>query len=124
MLTALGQKLEIVLQPYGGEKKPRRISVGLSLEPVDSSAVAAVGYDAAEHMLEVEFVSGEVYRYFKVPESIYRAFRKADSKGTFFQDRIRGHFPYARVTSKRASRPRLTAGSPSSARRARSAAGR
>jgi predicted XRE-type DNA-binding protein len=117
MLTALGQNVEIVLQPHGAETKARRIAVGMS-------RVAAIGYQAAEKTLEIEFVSGEVYRYFKVPEWTYKAFLKADSKGAFFRDRVRGRFPYVRLTSKRASRPRLSAGSPSSARRARSAAGR
>jgi predicted XRE-type DNA-binding protein len=124
MLTALGQNVEIVLQPHGAEMKARRIAVGMSREPVDSSAVAAIGYQAAEKTLEIEFVSGEVYRYFKVPDSTYKAFQKAESKGAFFQDRVRGRFPYVRLTSKRASRPKLTAGSPSSARRHRSPAGR
>ena len=67
MLTALGQNVEIVLQPHGAETKARRIAVGMSREPVNSSAVAAIGYQAAEKTLEIEFVSGEVYRYFKVP---------------------------------------------------------
>jgi predicted XRE-type DNA-binding protein len=124
MLTALGQNVEIVLQPHGAETKARRIAVGMSREPAVSSAIAAIGYQAAEKTLEIEFVSGEAYRYFKVPESTYKAFHKAESKGTFFQDRVRGGFPYVRVTSKRASRPRLSAGSPSSARRRRSPAGR
>ena len=81
MLTALGQNVEIVLQPHGAETKARRIAVGMSREPVNSSAVAAIGYQAAEKTLEIEFVSGEVYRYFKVPEWTYKAFLKADSKG-------------------------------------------
>jgi predicted XRE-type DNA-binding protein len=124
MLPALGQNLEIVLRPHGAETEARRIAVGMSREPVDSSAIASIGYEAAAKTLDVEFVSGEVYRYFKVPESTYKAFQKADSKGSFFQDRVRGRFPYARLTSKRVPPPKLSAGSPSSAPRARSRAGR
>ncbi len=124
MLTALGRDLEIVVRPHGAQGEPGRVTVNRPREAVQSSAIASIGYEATAKMLDVEFVSGEVYRYSKVPEATYRAFQKADSIGTFFQAKIRDHFGFARVSSNRKATPKLTAGSPSSGRRARSAAGR
>ena len=40
-------------------------------------------------MLELEFTSGEVYRFFAVPPSVHRGLLDAPSAGRFFQERIR-----------------------------------
>lgn len=40
--------------------------------PVESSCLAAVGYDPADGALELEFTSGSVYRYLAVPEDVHR----------------------------------------------------
>jgi hypothetical protein len=53
--------------------------------PVRSTSIASIGYLAAERELEIEFrASGDVYRYFDVPEGEYAALLAADSKGTYF----------------------------------------
>lgn len=66
-------------------------------EPLESSSLAAAGYDAATATLEVEFRHGGVYRYFLVPQSAWRAFQAASSKGRFFVAEIRDHYPFERV---------------------------
>ncbi|MDN4596522.1 KTSC domain-containing protein [Leifsonia virtsii] len=43
--------------------------------------------------LEVEFVSGEVYRYLLVPRRVWRELRTAESAGAYFSAEIRGHYP-------------------------------
>ena len=43
--------------------------------PLDSTAIASAGYDAGTAVLELEFTSGEVYRYFAVPPSVHRELR-------------------------------------------------
>jgi len=55
----------------------------MSREPIDSSVIASMGYFAALRILEIEFHSGDIYRYFDIPEEEYAAFRSADSKGTY-----------------------------------------
>ena len=51
---------------------------------VDSSSIAAIGYEAATRQLEIEFrEGGDVYRYFDVPGEEYAAFMAAESKGTY-----------------------------------------
>lgn len=64
---------------------------------VDSSSVAAVGYDADTRTLEIEFLNGRVYRYFDVPAQEHRALMDADSKGTHVNQCIIGIFTYVQV---------------------------
>ncbi|MGP3536310.1 KTSC domain-containing protein [Microbacterium sp. RD1] len=65
--------------------------------PLPSSAIASAGYDPSTAVLELEFVSGDVYRYFAVPPSIHRGLLAADSAGRFFRDRIREVYPMQQV---------------------------
>ena len=60
---------------------------------LDSSAIASAAYDPATAVLELEFTSGEVYRYFAVPPSVHRGLLDAPSAGRFFQERIREVYP-------------------------------
>ena len=64
---------------------------------VESSTLAAVGYEAGRKLLEVEFCSRAVYHYFGVPAAVHQSLLSASSKGTFFNRSIRGRFPYRRV---------------------------
>ena len=41
------------------------------LYPIRSSNLRAVGYDRLRHVLTVQFHGGEIYDYFRVPESVY-----------------------------------------------------
>ena len=66
-------------------------------KPVDSTAIDSVGYDPETAVLEVEFTSGEVYRYFAVPRSIYRDLVEADSPGQFFSEHVREVYPTEHV---------------------------
>jgi hypothetical protein len=68
-------------------------------EPVTSSAIVSVGYDAETATLEIEFTSGRVYQFFDVPESLAEALRAAPSQGTFFNLFVRtGGYAYKQVT--------------------------
>jgi hypothetical protein len=57
--------------------------------PVESSAIASIGYDDETETLEVEFTSGTVYRYLRVPASVAAAFVDADSRGKYFGEFVR-----------------------------------
>lgn len=67
-------------------------------EVVESSSVRSIGYDARTKTLEVQFNSGGVYRYAPVPDEVWLAFRRAPSKGQFFQAHVRDQFATARVS--------------------------
>ena len=65
-------------------------------QSITSSAISSVGYDERSSVLEVEFRSGAVYDYFKVPPKIYRQLLSAPSKGRFVSRRIRDQYPFVR----------------------------
>ncbi len=67
-------------------------------QPVDSEALRSVGYDPDARILEIEFVPGDVYRYFDVPDSPHCALMAAGSLGEFFASHIRdAGFDYQQV---------------------------
>jgi hypothetical protein len=59
-------------------------------QPVKSSQIRSVGYDPAEQVLEIEFHSGGVYRYFGVPTTVHTALLRARSRGKYFEAHIKG----------------------------------
>ncbi|HLU08558.1 MAG TPA: KTSC domain-containing protein [Oceanobacillus sp.] len=63
-------------------------------QEVESSVIHAVGHT---RVLEIEFESGRVYQYFDVPQDIYDNMLQSDSKGRYFNQHIRGKFPYQEI---------------------------
>ncbi len=63
--------------------------------PVESSNLATVGFENG--VLEIEFKHGGVYQYFNIPESVFLDLLKADSKGTYHNKYIKGHYQYAKI---------------------------
>ena len=62
----------------------------MTLMPVNSSAIAAVGYDG--YTLTVEFRNGHIYDHPGVPNSVYREFMNASSMGAYYSHHIRGRY--------------------------------
>jgi hypothetical protein len=61
--------------------------------PVESTALASVGYSKKHHILEVEFrKEGLIYRYVDVPENVFRELLEAPSKAGYYNENIRGHY--------------------------------
>ncbi|MGN6276315.1 MAG: KTSC domain-containing protein [Solirubrobacterales bacterium] len=69
--------------------------------PVESSVIAEIGYE--DEIMEVRFDNGGLYRYFNVPPQVCLDLLKADSKGRFFNDEIRGEYPCKRIRKGRPS---------------------
>ena len=63
----------------------------------DSAAISGSAYDAAKKVLTVTFAGGEVYEYAAVPQEVADALGKAESKGTAFNDLIKGKFAATKV---------------------------
>lgn len=61
---------------------------------VESSQIAAIGYDPEAQVLEVEFKTGKVYQYFEVPAVEYSALVMAESVGRQFNKAIKGSYRY------------------------------
>jgi len=62
-----------------------------------SSVVRSVGYDAALRELDVELVSGHIYRYRDVPPFLHEGLLAAKSKGAFFNRKIARRFEYEQL---------------------------
>ena len=70
----------------------------MNIKSVESTTLVAIGYDATRELLELEFRSHAVYRYFGVPSSVYEELWAAPSKGRYFNGTIRGHFPHSLIS--------------------------
>jgi predicted metallopeptidase len=75
----------------------------MNITAVVSEALTALGYDDAHEVLQLEFRSRAIYRYFGVPALVYEALLAAPSKGKYFNQAIRGIFPYSATASIRAA---------------------
>ena len=64
---------------------------------VDSTTLASAGHEARSARLELQFRSGAVYPYFSVPQGVYHSLLAAPSKGIYFNQNIRGRYPYQRI---------------------------
>jgi hypothetical protein len=67
--------------------------------PVESSVIDSVGYE--NEVLEIRFKSDALYRYFGVPSQVWLDLLEADSKGSFFNRRIRDAYRYERLATAR-----------------------
>ena len=71
--------------------------IPVPMQPVTSSNLAAVGYDADNKTLYVTFKNGTTYVYSGVPATTYQSLLGAESLGSFFHTSIRSEFPYSKV---------------------------
>ncbi|WP_433625853.1 KTSC domain-containing protein [Halomicrococcus sp. NG-SE-24] len=78
--------------PYGNLEYVARTRT-----PVASSNLASVGYEPEEEVLEIAFRSGGVYRYFDVPDDVYRDLLSARSHGSYFHENVRDQYEYRRI---------------------------
>jgi hypothetical protein len=60
--------------------------------PVQSTALASVGYSKRLRALEIEFRSGAIYRYLNVTPALYHHLMSAPSKARFYDENIRRKF--------------------------------
>ena len=59
---------------------------------VESSAIRAIGYDAATGTLYVTFHNGDTYAYAGVPAREHRALVTAGSVGAYFNAHVRDRY--------------------------------
>ncbi len=66
-------------------------------EKVKSSNIATIGFDPKEHILEVEFTTGDVYQYENVSRMEYMDLLEAKSIGSFFAKNIKYKYQYKKM---------------------------
>lgn len=62
-----------------------------------STAIRRIEYRPEQSALDIEFVTGRVYRYFAVPEAVAEGFRRVRSKGGYFNRALRDRFEFVRL---------------------------
>ena len=62
-----------------------------------SSVIADIVYREERFELIVTFTTGKVYCYGLVPKTVYENFRRARSKGSFFNSHVRDRYPARRM---------------------------
>ena len=73
---------------------------------VESSTLATIAYDGTRELLQLEFNSRALYQYFGVPLTVHEALLRAPSKGSYFNQAIRGKFAYSRISNGQTEAPR------------------
>ncbi len=62
-----------------------------------SKTLKTAVYQPKDAWLELEFRSGAIYRYLRVPQEIYQQLLQAESKGRYFNEHIRDRFPTVKI---------------------------
>jgi hypothetical protein len=78
--------------PPDKEGRPEAIVSHIPRVPVESTAIAAIGYSKRLRALEIEFINGAIYRYLEVPTTLYRALMAAKSRAQFYDRNVRGKY--------------------------------
>jgi len=69
----------------------------IDMQPVESSQIAAVGFDSAENILAVQFKNGGLYHYHEVPPEKFAALVQSESVGKFHAQHIKGAHRFEKV---------------------------
>jgi hypothetical protein len=67
------------------------------MQPVSSSNISAVGYDADNQTVYVQFLDGSVYAYKGVPEHEFENLKTASSVGSYLNRNYKNVYPYERA---------------------------
>lgn len=84
----------------GGSTQPIRIEAGkkyFARSESVSSSIRSVGYDAGTQALDVEFASGQRYRYLRVPAEVFAALMATGSLGTFVNTKIKPVYEFEKL---------------------------
>ena len=66
-------------------------------QSVESSNLRSVGYDEYLLVLEIEYNSGTVYRYYGVPSEVHDEIINAESVGKYFNANVKSKYNFLKV---------------------------
>lgn len=75
-----------------------RDAIAFPLLKPEGSLIKEYRYDAKSQTLTIEFDSGSVYEYFKVPSSVKEDLDNTPSKGQYFNKSIKGKFKFEQLS--------------------------
>lgn len=70
----------------------------MKMKPINSGRLRAIGYDALERHLHVNFDNGDTLRYSDVGEDLWHRFNTASSHWDFLCDHIDTTFDSSRIS--------------------------
>jgi len=76
---------------------PGKKKVKLNDSIMPSSVISYFYYNKENAILTVVFVSGTIYEYKNVPESVYLSMKKSFSKGSFLNNHIKGVYHFEKL---------------------------
>lgn len=66
----------------------------MNLTIVQSSNVAAIGYDGSEQILFIRFKGKDkIYEHYGVPSDVFNQLQTAESIGSYYARNIKGKYP-------------------------------
>lgn len=80
-----------------GRPSPAAAPPRIDRVAVASSSLVSIGFAREARTLEIEFRSGSIYRYIGVPVRVFEELKKAESKGRYFAQSIRGKYEFQRI---------------------------
>lgn len=95
MVKVLGKRAreerrKVVLQYLRDAELGKEKEMGIEMQPVSSSLIAAVGHDAQTLTLFIQFKrGGETWQYEEVPRVVYDDMIGSDSVGRFFLAKVK-----------------------------------
>lgn len=72
----------------------------MQLEKVNSSDIAAIGYDPESQTLAIEFHATGRYHYFSVPPQIHAELMQTPTHGKYFHQHIKGRYAWEKVSAE------------------------
>ena len=93
--------LLVVQAAIASESENTPVVSHIPRQPVQSSALRAIGYSRRRHILDIQFVNGAVYRYYEIAPSVYRELITAESKARYYDFNIRRKYRSVRVKPRK-----------------------
>jgi hypothetical protein len=81
-----------------GSKQSREAA--MEMKKINSGRLRAIGYDARDRLLRVQFDDGSTLQYSGVGEDIWRRFGGSAAAWSFYRDNIEEEFAAKRVSGK------------------------
>ena len=69
----------------------------MEMKKVNGGKLRAIGYDAAQRLLQVEMEGGSVLQYIGVSQETFRRLASSGSMASYFRDNIEEEYPARRV---------------------------
>ncbi len=67
------------------------------MHPVESTHLAAIGYDEEASVLRVQFMTGDIWEYANVIPAVFGVLRSHHSPGSFFANTVRPNYAGVKV---------------------------